>query len=102
MAATYEQQPTSIEGAWRNVSGGTVTVDTTENFTSISNGCTATGKATPDASGKNFHRLTVTTGPAPCSPANATGQGILFSDGANLLAAIVSGGTGGLVVATKN
>ena len=75
----------SISGTWsvihlvdRNTSGiSSISIDASGNLNgTYDNGCSISGKVTPDTSNKNFFDLSITYGGPPCLPANQSGSGI--------------------------
>jgi hypothetical protein len=83
-------QASSIAGSWNgNLLDGesaAVSIDGSGNVTGLSSlGCSFSGTAEPDSSGKNFYDISLTFGGSPCVAAgqSATGVGIVetLSDG---------------------
>jgi hypothetical protein len=102
----------SIQGVWTgnllDGSAATANIKSDGTFTGSDAGCTFSGSAVPDTSGKNFFNVTMTFGASPCVLANQTVSGIgvqyLLADRVThqLLVALSSGTTAGTVfVATR-
>src|SRR5580700_3774860 len=75
----------------------------TFSFSGSDSGCSFSGSITPDSSGKNFFKVSLTYCPSPCLSPNQTQAGIgvdhLLSDGVThqLLAGVASGTSFGTV-----
>lgn len=95
-------QSSTITGSWNGSlmdgESASIVIDGSGNVTGISSlGCSFTGTAKPDGSGKNFYDVTLTFGASPCVAAGqtATGVGVVetLSDGTlQLLAGLSNSG----------
>ena len=99
-AASLSQLTGSWTGALLGGTAATASVSGSGSFTGSSQGCSYSGTASPDSSGKNFFDFSITFGAAPCAAANQTLTGIaveyLLSDGVtHQLLAAFSGAAGG-------
>lgn len=105
--ATYNQAAPSLAtlaGTYKDDNGATFTVASDGKFSGAVSGCTESGSITPDASGKNFYRVTLTVGQESACGflAGQTGQGVLAPFGAKqLIGGVVLGNLGDAVVLTK-
>ena len=95
-------------GSLQDGSFAAVSINTDGTFSGTDSGCSFSGTVTPDSSGKNFFKVSLTYGASPCLLPNQTQTGIavdyLLSDGVTrqLLAGVTSGTSNGTVfVATK-
>jgi hypothetical protein len=97
-----------ITGAWAGTlmdgTSALVTVSSNGSVNGSDSGCSFSGSVTPDSSGKNFFRVSLTYGGSPCLFPNQTQTGIaidsLLSDGVThqLLAGVTSGTIYGTVL----
>jgi hypothetical protein len=104
--------PSQISGNWAGALLGGVaasaTVSSNGSFTGSSQGCSYSGTATPDGSGKNFLDFSITFGASGCVAPNQTFTGIaleyLLSDGVTrqLLAAFSSATAGEVFIGTPS
>lgn len=105
--ATYNQAAPSlvtVAGTYKDDNGETFTVASDGKFSEVVSGCTESGSITPDTSGKNFYRVTLTVGQESACGflAGQTGQGVLAPFGAKqLIGGVVLGNLGDAVVLTK-
>lgn len=105
--ATYNQAAPSLAtlaGTYKDDNSATFTVTSDGKFSGAVSGCTESGSITPDASGKNFYRMTLTVGQESACGflAGQTGQGVLAPFGAKqLIGGVVLGNLGDAVVLTK-
>lgn len=84
-----------VSGAYALHTGGQLEVSASGSVTGTDQGCNFTGTVTPDSSGRNFYRFTVTFGAAPCLVPNATGDGVVVPVSDNLAyVGVVSGQVG--------
>jgi hypothetical protein len=96
-----------ISGTWTGTlmdgSTAVVNINASGTFSGSDSGCFFSGSITPDSSGKNFFKVSLTYGASPCSSPNQTQAGIgvdyLLSDGVThqLLAGVASGNSFGTV-----
>ena len=97
-SSDYDSTPSvaSLAGAYTISSGGSATISSTGVFTTgtLTNGCVASGQITPDTSGKNFYRATVTYSGSSCAATGLTASGVMARMNANVL---VGGGIAGSV-----
>jgi len=91
----------NIAGTYTPDGGGTVTISSSGALVGVNAGCTATGSVAPDPSGKNFYRLTLNLGPAPCGAPNSTGSGVLIQSDKLLIGGAVIGNIGVATVLLK-
>jgi hypothetical protein len=96
-SAGYESAPNraALAGSYSISSGGTVTLNANGLFTGTPNGCSVSGTLQADASGKNFYRVSISFGPAPCELPNGTATGVLAPSGTQLVGGFVSGNSFG-------
>lgn len=106
--ATYNQAAPSLAtlaGTYKDGNGTTTTVASDGKVSAVLlSGCTESGSITPDASGKNFYRVTLTVGQESACGflAGQTAQGVLVPFGTKqLIGGFVMGNTGGAGVLTK-
>ena len=105
--ASYNQTPNmaALVGDYVESTGGSYSFAANGAFTGANNdGCPQSGTITPDASGKNFYRLTLTIGQdAACgSFAGQTATGVLAVAGNNMLVGgVVLGNLGDAFLLTK-
>jgi hypothetical protein len=96
-----------ISGTWTGTlmdgSTAVVNINASGTFSGSDSGCSFSGSITPDSSGKNFFKVSLTYGASPCLSPNQTQAGIgvdyLLSDGVThqLLAGVASGTSFGTV-----
>lgn len=83
--------------------GRTMSVQAIGDFTGVSSGCSFAGRFAEDSSGKNFYRVTVDFGPAPCALPNGTATGVAAVASDTVLAVgLVSGASGQASLLTRN
>lgn len=92
-----------LAGNYTLSTGGTLTLTAAGAISGAPSGCAVTGTLTPDSSGKNFYRLSVTFGAAPCALPGAAATGVAAPNGSSqLIAGAVSGNVGQAYILTKN
>lgn len=104
-SSAYDRAATTaaIAGTYRANTGGTVTIAGTGAFSGTVDGCPLTGTATPDASGKNYYRVSVTfANSAGCALPGGSAEGVAApAAGGSLLVGVVNGNLGQAILLMK-
>ncbi len=102
--SSYDSAPSlaAIAGRYSASSGAVVTVAADGSFSGSEDGCALSGTLTPDSSGKNFYRVSMRFGAAPCLSPNGTATGVLARTGSSqLVGGVVFNGLGDAFVLTR-
>ncbi|MDO5653622.1 MAG: hypothetical protein Q4G39_05915 [Brachymonas sp.] len=93
--AVYDGTPSlaAIAGNYTGVNGGNYTMLADGSVTGTTGyGCSVSGKATLDKSGKNFYRVTLTEGAAPCPYPGLALPGVFVLKGTQVIGAVAAVG----------
>lgn len=100
--ASYDT-PATLAGLAGNytVPNGSMAIAANGAATGTTNGCSFSASFSPDAGGKNYYRVNVRFGAAPCALPAASADGVAILAGNALLAGVVSGASGSVVAAVR-
>lgn len=91
-----------IAGTYIGMSGATGTIDNAGKLYVNDDGCVVSGTVTPDASGKNFYRVSAAYSEQGCSLGALTVEGVMaLADADTVVGGIVSGNLGAAFMLTK-
>jgi len=81
---------------------GSMSIAANGSASGTTNGCSFSANFSADSGGKNYYRVNVRFGGAPCAMPGASADGVAILAGAALLAGAVSGQSGAVIAAARN